>query len=306
MRAMHHIHDKGYKRLFRNRTIFRQLLETFVRQPWVKDLDFNQCETIDKSFVSDEYKDTESDLIYKVKLKGNDIYIVILLEFQSSVDRFMALRVLAYITDFYLDYVHSQKRIRRLPPVFPIVLYNGKKRWTAPTNLADLIAHHDILGPFALRFEYFPIVERAFTKNDLLAMRNIVSTLFLTEAYYDLDALQSEFLKLFRTERDRQAVSLFLNWFKQLSRHGRIKETDYEALEDHLYQNEEEVAMLVEEIRKEKKQLYQQGKLEGKLEDASAMLLNGLSLPLIVKITGLSREEIEGLQQAQPMQSSNN
>ena len=306
MRAMHHIHDKGYKRLFRNRTIFRQLLETFVRQPWVKDLDFNQCETIDKSFVSDEYKDTESDLIYKVKLKGNDIYIVILLEFQSSVDRFMALRVLAYITDFYLDYVHSQKRIRRLPPVFPIVLYNGKKRWTAPTNLADLIAHHDILGPFALRFEYFPIVERAFTKNDLLAMRNIVSTLFLTEAYYDLDALQSEFLKLFRTERDRQAVSLFLNWFKQLSRHGRIKETDYEALEDHLYQNEEEVAMLVEEIRKEKKQLYQQGKLEGKLEDASAMLLNGLSLPLIVKITGLSREEIEGLQQAQPMPSSNN
>ena len=209
MPAAHHLHDKGYKRLFRNRTIFRQLLETFVRQPWVNDVDFNKCETIDKSFISDEYQDTESDLIYKLKLKGQDLYIVILLEFQSSVDRFMALRVLAYITDFYLDYVHSQKRVKRLPPVFPIVLYNGKKSWTAPTKLADLIAHHEMVGQFALQFEYFPIVERAFKKRDLLAIRNIVSTLFLAETQYDLDALKGAFLKLFREERDR-TCSCFL------------------------------------------------------------------------------------------------
>ena len=64
--------------------------------------------------------------------------------------------------------------------------------------------------------------------------------------------------------------------------------------------------MLAEEIRKENKRLYEQGKLEGKLETARALLLNGLSLPLIVKITGLPKEEIEKLQQEHPVQSSHN
>jgi predicted transposase YdaD len=66
----------------------------------VGDLDFTRCETLDKSFVADHYKETESDLIYKVGLRGQTIYIYILIEFQSSVGRFMAVRVLNYITSF--------------------------------------------------------------------------------------------------------------------------------------------------------------------------------------------------------------
>ena len=121
------IHDSGYKRLFANHTIFRQLVETFIKEEWVNELDFNQCETLDKSFVSDHYKATESDLIYKVKVCGKTIYIYVLLEFQSSVDRFMVVRVLNYITNFYLDYVATHKRVKKLPAIFPVVLYNGKK-----------------------------------------------------------------------------------------------------------------------------------------------------------------------------------
>ncbi len=68
------IHDSGYKKLFSNRTIFRQLMERFVAQPWVAELDFSACETVDKSFISDHYKETESDLIYKVKLQDENIY----------------------------------------------------------------------------------------------------------------------------------------------------------------------------------------------------------------------------------------
>ena len=62
------VHDSGYKRLFSNHTIFRQLLETFVAEPWVKGLDFSRCETVDKSFISEHYKETESDLLYRVGL----------------------------------------------------------------------------------------------------------------------------------------------------------------------------------------------------------------------------------------------
>ncbi len=75
---MHQIHDKGYKRLFKNKGIFRQLLETFVAKDWVKDLDFATCESLDKSFIAGHYKETASDIIHKIKLRQKDLFIVYL------------------------------------------------------------------------------------------------------------------------------------------------------------------------------------------------------------------------------------
>lgn len=118
------IHDSGYKKLFANHTIFRQLVKTFIKEAWVDELDFNQCETLDKSFISDHYKQTESDLIYKVRVRSKTVYIYVLLEFQSSVDRFMVVRVLNYITNFYLDYVATHRNIKKLPAAF---------RWSCTT-----------------------------------------------------------------------------------------------------------------------------------------------------------------------------
>ena len=60
---MARIHDVGYKYLFSNRTIFRQLLETFVPEAWVKEANFEVAETLDKSYISDHFKETESDLL---------------------------------------------------------------------------------------------------------------------------------------------------------------------------------------------------------------------------------------------------
>jgi len=47
-------------------------LETFVTEDWVKELDFDTCERLEKSFISEHYKETASDIIYKVKLKQKD------------------------------------------------------------------------------------------------------------------------------------------------------------------------------------------------------------------------------------------
>ena len=146
------IHDSGYKKLFSNKVIFRQLVETFVAENWVKDLDFEHCERLDKSFLSGHYKKTKSDIIYKLKLKEKDVYILILIEFQSTVDRFMALRILNYITNFYMDYVESNKNVKMLPPVFPILLYNGDAQWTAPQNLSALIENNAMLEKFSFIF----------------------------------------------------------------------------------------------------------------------------------------------------------
>jgi predicted transposase/invertase (TIGR01784 family) len=301
------VHDSGYKILFANRTIFRQLIETFVPEPWVKEADFDKAEKIDKSFVTEDYQKTESDLIYKVPLRGKTVYIYMLLEFQSTVDRFMGLSVPGYLVDFYRDYLKERRRVKYLPPVFPIVLYNGDRRWTAPTRMEELIEGYDLLGRFGVSFEYFKIAENEFSRESLLKIRNIVSTLFLAEAHYDLAALTVELLALFDREADKQAVSLFLNWFRQLAVHGRIEAEDYEALSEVYHDREEVHSMLIKALEREKRQIFEEGREEGREEGLQegrmegqqtlirSMRERGLSVGEIARLTGLAEQEIERL-----------
>jgi len=311
------IHDRGYQLLFSNPILFRQLLESFVNAPWVAQLDFDSCEKLNKSFISKEYEKRESDLIYKIRWRDQMAYIVILIEFQSTVQRFMAVRIWRYLAEFYTDWIetHQPHRHEKLPPVFPIMLYNGDSKWTAPDNIADLIENNEQLGEFALQFKYLKIVENEFSVEQLLAIGNIVSTLFLAETHYDFDKLLDEFIRLFKQE-DRTAISLFINWFKQLAVHGRISPTDYQACEQ-LYQDEQEISMLIISLRKDRESLFQQGIQQGiqqgvqqgiqqgiqqgewnnKINTARVLLAEGFDIPMIIKATQLPLEEIERLQQ---------
>jgi predicted transposase/invertase (TIGR01784 family) len=296
------IHDSGYKRLFSNKTIFRQFIETFIHEDWVQDLDFSACKKLDKSFVSEDYQETESDIIYEVKFRGHKSYLVILIEFQSTVARFMALRVLNYITNFYMDYWESNSKIKTLPPIFPIVLYNGDKKWTAPVNLSELIKPNDLLGKYALDFEYCQVAINDYSQENLLKIKNIISTLFLAENNYDMERLEQELVELFQHEPDKQAVSLFLNWFKQLAIHGRIDKNDYSSLEK-VYTTTQEVSMLLTSLRQERQTLYQNGVTQGITKTAKRMLDENIDISLITKVTQLSKREILQLNTEQKKKS---
>jgi hypothetical protein len=54
----------------------------------------------------------------------------------------MAVRLLAYLGLLYQDLVARKETLAdgRLPPVVPIVLYNGEPPWDAPREVAELIA----------------------------------------------------------------------------------------------------------------------------------------------------------------------
>lgn len=73
-------------------------------------------------------------------------------------------------------------------------------------------------------------------------------------------------MHLFTAEADKRAVSLLVNWFRQLMVHGRIAEADYAALEREYHSIQEVRAMLIEAREKERETLREEGRKEGKLE----------------------------------------
>ncbi|MBP8293474.1 MAG: Rpn family recombination-promoting nuclease/putative transposase [Caldilineaceae bacterium] len=310
------IHDSGYKLLFSNRTIFRQLIQTFVDAPWVKEADFGRCEAVDKSFISNEYRHRESDLIYRVALREQDIFIYVLIEFQSTVDRFMALRVLGYLTNFYLDYVRSHREVRRLPPIFPLVLYSGDRRWTAATEFAELIEGIEWLGAYSPRFTYYKLAENELSPERLRQIGNIVSTLFLAEQDVPIDTVVAALADLFDQEEDKQAVSTLVNWFRQMISHGRIDPADYAALATTLQSKEEVTSMFLKTVEREKKTMFELGRQEGREEGreegieegreqgielgiltvARRMLAAGIAPATVADVTGLSLDTVLTLQ----------
>ena len=69
-------------------------------------------------------------------------WLLLLLEFQSRADTDMALRTLGYVVELYRD-LEAQGVVQpgtRRPPVLPVVIHNGESPWSAPVQVADLIA----------------------------------------------------------------------------------------------------------------------------------------------------------------------
>jgi len=204
---------------------------------------------------------------------------------------------LHYMMSFYLDLINQKNKPKKLPPIFPIVLYNGDRKWTAPVEIKDLIQDHDLLGEFGVQFKYFKIAENEFEPDILLKIKNIVSTLFLAENCVDIEILAEELRLLFRKE-DQEAVDLFFGWLSHLRTQNRFSEKDFEKLTTVRYE-EGDVNMLLAAVKKERKTFFNEGKLEGEAkkakEIARTMLTKGLSIELIMEITQLSQEEIERL-----------
>jgi len=175
-------HDAAYRRLFSHPELIRDLLLGFVPEPWVKDLEFDSLERVNAFFVDDRLRRRESDVIWRIRLRDRWVYIYVLLEFQSTVDRTMAVRLLTYVALLYQQLIHGgQLDGNRLPPVLPVVLYNGDIAWNAPVALGELL--HEMpegLERYQPRFEYLLLDER-HTEPRSLPERNLLTAVFRLE-----------------------------------------------------------------------------------------------------------------------------
>ena len=133
--------DGSYKHLFSHPEMVEGLLRDFVQEDWLGLIDFTTLEKQGGSYVTDDLREREDDIIWRVRVAGEWLYVYLLIEFQSQVDPWMAVRVMVYTGLLYQDLIKSGAAAagERLPPVFPLVLYNGTGRWTAARDIAELI-----------------------------------------------------------------------------------------------------------------------------------------------------------------------
>ena len=135
-------HDETYKLIFSQRAAVEELVRHFVGEDLAEKLDFATLEALPTDRISGGLVRRQVDLLWKIRFRGGWLYLLILLEFQSESDHFMALRILTYICLTYEELIRRRelKAGDRLPPILPVTIYNGQARWRAATNISKLMA----------------------------------------------------------------------------------------------------------------------------------------------------------------------
>ncbi len=182
---MPHDHDAGYRLLFSDPRLVRDLVCGFVDDPWVQQLDFDTLESVNGHYVSEDMRQRESDVVWRLRSGEDWLYLYLLIEFQRKNDRFMALRMMVYVGLLYQDLLRQGQTGPRglLPPVLPIVLYNGKPRWRAPQQLAALLPKMPaFLAALQPQMSYVLVDEGAVPQDRLLQLsHNLAAILFRLE-----------------------------------------------------------------------------------------------------------------------------
>jgi hypothetical protein len=144
------------------------------------------------SYVTEDFSNRADDIVWRVKVGGEWVYLYLLIEFQSSVDKYMALRMMVYGGLLYQDLIKRGEVLAdgRLPPVLPIVLYNGSQRWSAVTDVFDLIPPvPGLVEQFKPRLKYLLIDENAWSDSELASLKNLVAAVFRIEHPASPDAI---------------------------------------------------------------------------------------------------------------------
>ncbi len=132
--------------LFRSALADPSRADTFVRESLPKEVAAELAETpvqvVDGTFIEPALREIRSDMLFKARLRlGGDAYLFVLIEHKSVPDPDIHLQLLGYMLEIWRRHVGSAKgRALRLPPIVPVVVYNGSREWRIPLSLRDCIA----------------------------------------------------------------------------------------------------------------------------------------------------------------------
>ena len=263
------MHDPAYKLLFARPRMVRDLLVGFAARSWSDALDFDTLTPLPAAFVGEDLQQRHGDLAWRICFRDDRwLYLVLLLEFQATVDPSMAVRMLAYTAllqqRLVADGVLSEHGA--LPPVLPIVLYNGPRRWTAPVEVADMIrVAGDVLAPYQPSQRYYVLDVRRVPDADLPA-DNLMSALAGLEKARDtrgLDAALRALSELVRAADDEHLRRAFGAWFRRrLRAAGRLPS----GAGDPLARLEETQTMLEETLGEWTREWLERGRDEGRAQ----------------------------------------
>ena len=300
-------HDALFKTFLKYPETARDFIEIHLPSRLRTLCDLTTLELKPASFIEENLRAYYSDVLWSMKTSEGDGYIYVVIEHQSSPDIHMAFRLMRYAIaamQSHLDAGHDT-----LPLVVPMLFYHGIDT-PYPFSLCWLDEFDNPALAHQLYLSAFPLVDITVVPDDDIMQHRRVALLELMQKYIrrrDLMGLADKVASLLTTgtTNDSQLKALF-NYL--LIQHGHKPRFSrfMRKLAQQVPGYKESTMNIVEKIRRagQRKGLregmqrgLEKGLAEGRREEAlriaGSMLEDGLPRELIVRITGLSEDDVK-------------
>lgn len=302
-------HDALFKTFLKYPETVRDFIEIHLPSRLRTLCDLTTLELKPASFIEENLRAYYSDVLWSMKTSEGDGYIYVVIEHQSSPDIHMAFRLMRYAIaamQSHLDAGHDT-----LPLVVPMLFYHGIDT-PYPFSLCWLDEFDNPALAHQLYLSAFPLVDITVVPDDDIMQHRRVALLELMQKYIrrrDLMGLADKVASLLTTgtTNDSQLKALF-NYL--LIQHGHKPRFSrfMRKLAQQVPGYKESTMNIVEKIHRagQRKGLregmqrgLEKGLAEGRREEAlriaGSMLEDGLPRELIVRITGLSEDDVKSL-----------
>ncbi|MGX5056971.1 Rpn family recombination-promoting nuclease/putative transposase [Enterobacter asburiae] len=305
-------HDAAFRQFLANPDVARDFMQIHLPAELRALCDLGSLKLESGTFVEDDLRQYASDILWSMKTtSGDDGYIHLLLEHQSSADINMAFRQLRYAVaamQRHLDAGH-----KKLPLVIPVLFYHGNRSpYPFSTNWLDCFS--DPAHAEKVYTNGFPLVDVTVIDDDEIMNHRRMAALTLLMKHIRhrdmmelLDRLPRVMVEWISPEQVRVLINYMVNA-------GEAPAPEFmRALAERLPQHEDELMTIAQQLeqkgiekgiaqgRMEGIQLGEQrgiekgrheGKLEGKLEVARSLLKMGMSHESVLEATGLTADDL--------------
>lgn len=299
MTEVNNPHDRLIRETFQDKKEAAIFFKNTLSPEVVRLLDLEKLELSESSFISEELKQEQTDLLFQIPLKsGNKTNVYLLFEHKSYLDNSIYIQLLGYLTEIYRN---QHRNGEPISVVIPFVFYHGEKEWKLGSRLLDQFVltnqEVDILKDFIPNFKIDLFDLKEIELKDKLESITFQVTLGVVQKIREGDLefishLPGLFSLLQAIEEESKKVAilrkllLYIYWARDL----KPTELNVVLQRSKLEQYEELAMTTAERLISEG---MQRGIEKGKLEDASKMLSKGIDLKTVLEITGLSEKTLK-------------
>lgn len=303
-RRINNEHDKIFRTVLDKKTDVSKFLNKFLGL----NIKIEELEKYNSSYIDLKFKNKEADIVYRIKDKN----IFLLIEHQTKIDKKMPIRLHEYSTEIMASAMEENK-YKSIPSVIPIVLYTGKTKWKIEN---ETIEKQQFFKEVKLIDGEFNLIDiNDFSKKELLEDDIFITKMMLVEKCKDeIEMVQA--LEKIENKIKEEDKSTFRRIVKEIwslrigtENANKILEKIEEGsgnmmavMEMLLAENEKYINIGRQEgMKKGRLEGRQEGRQEGRLEGGKQkikeivqkMLAENFTKEMIMKITGLKKEEIE-------------
>lgn len=293
-------HDAVFKTFLSHPETARDFMLLHLPPALLKICDLTTLKLESGSFVEDNLRLYFSDVLYSLKTRRGDGYAYVLIEHQSSPDKQMAFRLMRYAIaamQRHLDAGHEA-----LPLVIPILFYHGR-RSPYPYSMNWLHLFNEPESASALYSSAFPLVDVTIIPDEEIMQHRSMAALTLLQKHIrqrDLKEILHNLSRLLAVEfLTGQQLHALVNYLAQT---GETADAGafLGELAQRMPQHRDElmtIAQQLEQIGRQKglQEGLQKGLREASLKIARNLLENGMDIVTVMKMTGLTEEEIKPL-----------